>query len=392
MGPFIIFLLLASGFATVAQPSQPNMLCQGAYYTEPQGAEQLAKVSKSLKSLGDWSAHADSMRAQIRKGLDMEAYPKKTPLNAKFRNKKTFDGYTVEAVIFESLPGFYVTGNLYRPTGDHRKQSLAVIANAHGHGNPVDDYPRIRPDMQARCASFARMGAIVFAFDMIGYGESRQLDHKYPRTMTLQAWNAQRVIDFLLSFPEADPKRVAFTGASGGGTQTFIATALDNRITVSAPVVMVSAHFFGGCVCESGLQVHRTGDKVFSNAEIACLAAPRPMILVSDGGDWTKNNPDVEFPFAQKVYGLYGKSSSVENTHFADEKHDYGISKRLAVYPFFGKHLGLNLKSITNNSGAVDESFATIQERKDLEYFNPGEIDAFLKGELVYDVFLKAKQ
>jgi uncharacterized protein len=222
--------------------AQTSMLCQGAYYTEAQGAGQLAKVSNHITDLKSWTAHADSIRTQIRKGLDMETFPAKTPLNPKFRNKKTMDGYTVEAVVFESLPGFYVTGNLYKPTGNHRNKSLAVIANPHGHGNPVEDYPRIRPDMQSRCASFAKMGAIVFTFDMIGYGESRQLDHKYPRVLTLQAWNALRVIDFLLSFPEADPKRVAFTGASGGGTQTFLATALDDRIASAMPRSPVSRH------------------------------------------------------------------------------------------------------------------------------------------------------
>ena len=385
------FLLALALFPALALHAQTNMLCQGAYYTEAQGAEQLAKVSNYVKDLKAWTAHADSIRSQIRKGLDMEVFPARTPLHPKFRNKKTMDGYTVEAVAFESLPGFYVTGNLYKPTGNHANKSLAVIANPHGHGNPVEDYPRIRPDMQARCASFAKMGAIVFAFDMIGYGESRQLDHKYPRVLTLQAWNALRVIDFLLSFPEADPKRVAFTGASGGGTQTFLATALDDRIAVSAPVVMVSAHFFGGCVCESGLQIHRTADKIFSNAEIACLAAPRPMILVSDGADWTKNNPSVEFPFAQKVYDLYGKKSLVENVHLPDEKHDYGINKRLGVYAFFEKHLGLQTKPIRDKSGAISESFATIVPGKDLEYFKPGETDGFIKGDQVYDAFVKSK-
>jgi pimeloyl-ACP methyl ester carboxylesterase len=391
MNRVVLAALIVTSTAVIAQPSTDPLLCQGAYYTEEKGAEELRKVAASLKTLKDWTAHADSIRSQIRKGLNLETYPARTPLNAKFRNKKNLDGYTVEAVAFESLPGFYVTGNLYRPTGNQKKKSLAAIVCPHGHWNRPEDYGRFRNDMQIRCAALARMGALVFSVDMIGYGESQQLPHDYPQNLTLQTWNSIRIIDLLLSFPEADPDRVAVTGASGGGTQTFLAAAMDDRVKVSVPVVMVSAHFFGGCVCESGLQIHRTGNKIFSNAEIACLAAPRPMLLVSDGDDWTKNNPNVEFPFAQKVYSLYGKQGLVELAHFADEKHDYGKSKRMAVYPFLAKHLRLDLKKITDKEGKLQESFVTIVDRKELEYFKPGETEGFIKGDDVYKKFLASK-
>jgi hypothetical protein len=381
-------LLLACLFTcgAFAQTTNP-LLCQGSYFTEQQGAEHLQTVSKNIKSVKDWTLHADSIRAQIKKGLGIEKMPQRGPLNPKSRNKKELDGYSVEAVVFESFPGFYVTGNLYKPTGNHKNKSLAVIACPHGHWDRPEDYGRFRDDMQIRCAAFARMGAMVFSYDMIGYGESQQLTHEYENNLTLQTWNTIRVIDYLLSLPAADPARVAVTGASGGGTQTFLATALDDRITVSVPVVMVSAHFFGGCVCESGLQIHRTGNKIFTNTEIACLAAPRPMMLVSDGKDWTKNNPRVEYPFAKNIYQLYGDSGLVKQAHFAAEGHDYGKSKRSAVYPFLAKHLKLDLTKITNKDGKIDESFVTIVSRKDLEYFKTGETDTFTKGEGVYKMF-----
>ena len=155
---------------------------------------------------------------------------------------------------------------------------------------------------------------------------------------------------------------------------------------------MVAAHFFGGCVCESGMPIHRTGSKVFSNAEIACLAAPRPMLMISDGADWTKNNPLVELPFAKSIYNLYGKESLVENAHFPTEKHDYGKSKRLAAYDFLAKHLGLKIGNIKDKSGKVDESFVTFVSRKDLEYFTPEELASHIKGEKVYEVFLAQKR
>lgn len=382
-------LLVVIHFVSLALSAQTpvSLLCQGAYYTEQQGAEHLQKVSRTLKSLKDWTAHADSIRAQIKVGLGMETLPTKNVLNPKYRNRKELDGYSVEAVIFESLPGFYVTGNLYRPSGNHPNKSLAVIACPHGHWSKPEDYGRFRNDMQIRCASLARMGALVFSYDMIGYGESQQLDHKYEHNLTLQTWNTVRVIDYLLTFAEADPERIGITGASGGGTQTFLATALDDRIRVSVPVVMVSSHFFGGCTCESGLPIHRTGSKIFTNAEIACLAAPRPMMLVSDGADWTKNTPAVEYPFAQKVYELYGDSGLVKLAHFPSEGHDYGPSKRKAVYPFLARYLRMDLKKITNARGEIDESFVSVVDRKELEYFKPGEADGLVKGDNVYKMF-----
>jgi len=362
-------------------------LCQGNYYTEPEGAQKLMEVLTSIHSLKNWTNHADSIRTQMKIGMGFEKFPGHTPLNPKSRNKQVLDGYTVEAVIFESVPGFYVTGNLYKPTGTLAEKSIAAIVCPHGHWDKPEDYGRFRNDMQYRCAAFAKMGAAVFSLDMIGYGESQQLPHEYPKGVAIQTWNVMRVIDFLLTLPEVDPKRVAVTGASGGGTQTFLSTALDDRIKVSIPVVQVSAHFFGGCTCESGMPIHKTGNKVFSNVEIAALAAPRPMLIISDGEDWTKNTPRVEFPFIKSIYTLYGKPELAENAHFADEGHDYGKNKRIMAYNFLSRNLGMDISKISNNQGKIDESFVTIIDRKTLEYFKPGETKGFIKGDQVYQAF-----
>lgn len=382
-----IILVAACLALTLHLYGQDPNLCQGSYYTEKQGAEQLAKVQAYTTTKARWTAHADSMRRQLRIGMEMVTEPIRGPLNFKSRNKQVFDGYSIENVIFESVPGFYVTGNLYRPTAPASAKSLAAIVCPHGHWDKPEDYGRFRADMQYRCASFARMGALVFSIDMIGYGESQQLDHEYAKGVAIQTWNIRRSIDFLLSLPEADPNRVAVTGASGGGTQTFLAMALDERISVAMPVVQVSAHFFGGCMCESGMPIHRTRNKVFSNTEIAALAAPRPMLVISDGADWTKNTPNVEFPFIQHVYKLYGQDSRVENAHFANEGHDYGKTKRVPAYIFLAKHLGMDISKINDKSGVVDESFVKVVDRKSLEYFEPGETASFIKGDKVWEVF-----
>jgi len=191
-----------------------------------------------------------------------------------------------------------------------------------------------------------------------------------PKALKLQTINSIRSLDFLLSIPGVDPERVAVSGESGGGTQTFLLAALDDRVKVSVPVVMVSAYFFGGCVCESGMPIHKKGEYQTNNVEIAALAAPRPMILISDGGDWTKNTPNVEFPFIQNIYSLYGKKDRLEAVHLPDEKHDFGPSKRKAMYAFIAKHLKLDLKAVTDSQGKIDEEPAKVLTQKELEVFN----------------------
>ena len=90
------------------------------------------------------------------------------------------------------------------------------------------------------------------------------------------------------------------------------------------------------------------------------LFTPKPQLIVSDGQDWTKNVPKVEFPYIQSVYKVCGAADQVENAHFANEGHDYGPSKREAMYRFMAKHLGLNLKAVTTPDGKIDEADATL--------------------------------
>jgi len=357
-------LFASAALLSVPSFAQKPELCQGPYFTEAQGKAFLDSHIPANKE--EWDSRAQKIRAQIREGMELQSLPAKPSSKPIIHSKKQMDGYTIENVAFESLPGIYVTGNLYRPV--KKQKSYAAILCPHGHGeNP---HGRFREQTQKRCATLARMGAVVFVLDMAGQGDAKQTEHKFSKALKLQTINAIRSIDFLLSLPGVDPERIGVTGESGGGTQTFLLTALDQRIKVAAPTVMVSAYFFGGCVCESGMPIHKKGDYQTNNVEIAALTAPRPMLLTSDGGDWTKNTPQVEFPFIQNIYSLYGAKNQVENVHLPDEKHDYGPSKRKAMYVFMAKYLKLDLKAVSDAQGNIDEDSSKVLDQKDLAVFN----------------------
>jgi len=363
--------------------AQQTELCQGAYFTEAQGKAFLESHVPATKK--EWEARAQKIRAQIKIGMGLETLPPKPKSEPIIHTRRLMDGYTIENVAFESLPGIYVTGNLYRPV--KKQKSYAGILCPHGHGENPNG--RFREQTQKRCATLARMGAVVFVLDMAGQGDSKQTEHKFAKALKLQTINAIRGIDFLLSIPGVDPQRIAVTGESGGGTQTFLVAALDDRVKVTAPTVMVSAHFFGGCVCESGMPIHKNGDYQTNNVEIAALTAPRPMLLTSDGDDWTKNTPLVEFPFIRNIYGLYGKQNLVENVHLPDEKHDYGPSKRKAMYVFMAKYLKLDIKAVSDEQGKIDESASKVLDQKDLAVFNaehPRPSNAIMGDEAVMKV------
>ncbi|CAN5182452.1 hypothetical protein BH09BAC4_BH09BAC4_36120 [soil metagenome] len=357
------YVLITAGVVAQPNPERPD-LCQGAYFTEAEGADALRSFAKTYHDRASWETRAAMIRKGIRDGMNLSGKPNFAPLKPIRHSLQKLNGYTVENVAFESLPGFFVTGNLYRPLKTAGK--TAGILCTHGHG--ADQNNRLMEYTQQRCATLARMGAVVFAYDMIGYGDSKQCDHKIPEALKLQTLNSLRALDFLTSLPDVDTTRIGMTGESGGGTQTFLLTALDPRIKVSAPVVMVSAHFFGGCVCESGMPIHKRPTHQTSNVEIAALTAPRPLLLVSDGKDWTKNTPDVEFPYIQTIYGYYGAKDKVQNLHLPTEGHDYGPNKREAAYRFLAKYLKLDLNNVVKD-GKIDESPNTVLTPAALQVF-----------------------
>jgi len=342
-----------------------NMICSGGYWTEAEGKIKMEVFSGLWSDAQSWEERVRAIRENMFDGMQWDKISKYDgKINFVKHSKKIMNGYSVENIAIESFPGFYVTGNLYRPL--RRQKQYPAILSPHGH---LKD-KRFTNYVQLRSAYLASKGAIVFSYDMVGYGESNQVRHEMPISLLLQTWNSKRVLDYLIGLPDVDPQRIGMTGGSGGGTQTFVLTALDQRIKVSVPVVQVSAHFFGGCVCESGMPIHKTAYLQTNNVEIAAMAAPRPMLLISNGSDWTRNTPKVEFPYIQKVYAAMGKSHQLENVHLANEKHDYGYSKRIAAYAFLTKHLQLD-SDTSLDENQIDESFIEVLSPEKLIVFTP---------------------
>ena len=321
----------------------------------------------AYSTLEEWEARAAHIRKHILVVLGLYPLPEKSPLKPRVFRRVERRGYSVEKVYFESLPGFLVCGNLYRPTdgGPH-----PGVACPHGHcrRGRLENDDTAFGSIPGRCINLARQGHVVFSYDMAGYNDSSQIEHrKYGGhvedlwgigVMGLQLWNSIRVIDFLQSLPDVDPDGIGCTGASGGGTQTFMLAAVDDRVKVAAPVNMISAHMQGGCNCEN--QAHLRLD--INNVEIAATMAPRPLFLVSASGDWTCNTPELEYPAIRDIYSLYNAADRVATAQ-VDAGHNYNRESREYVYRWFGRWLL-----------GVDEPFKerafTVEPEEDLLVFH----------------------
>ncbi|MGH9754540.1 MAG: alpha/beta hydrolase family protein, partial [Blastocatellia bacterium] len=292
----------------------------------------------------EWLDRAARLKKQILVSAGLWPAPAKTQIKATIFGKIDRGDHTVEKVYFESYPGFYVTGNLYRPK-NARGKTPAVLC-PHGHWT----YGRLENQQlnsgPARAANFARQGYIAFSYDMVGYNDSAAISHRFAaghrenivdreslwsvNLLGLQLWNSIRSIDFLLTLPEVDPERVACTGESGGGTQTFLLAAVDERVKLSAPVNMVSFLMQGGSLCENAPNLRIDTN----NVEIASLMAPRPMMMVSATGDWTKNTMASEYPAARRIYKLFDAEDKLTAIQI-DAAHNYNRPSREAVYGWF---------------------------------------------------------
>jgi dienelactone hydrolase len=333
----------------------PNTIAAAALFVATLGAQIPAIDSRNVAirhtdfrftmpkyaTLEDWEARKAHLKRQILIAAGLFPLADRGPVHAEISGRITHAEYTIERVALETMPGYYLGGNLYRPL--HPKGKVPAVLTPHGHWT----YGRLENSAtfsgQALGISLAKQGYVAYAYDMVGYNDTLQTEHAFHSPtyqlwsfspLGLQLWNSIRALDFVESLPEVDSRRIAVTGASGGGTQTFLLAAVDERVSYAAPVNMVSFQMQGGCECENapGLRIGT------SNVEIAAMMAPRPMLLVSATGDWTKNVPREEYPAIRSIYELYQQPDNLAVVQFEAE-HNYNRSSREAVYGFLAKHV-----------------------------------------------------
>ena len=324
-------------------------------------AEDGVKLINWLSSLyndrSSWEARKDSLRSEVRQllGIDqlLPLCAQEAPRYTKIRK---FDGYSVQNFCLKTVNGHSVCGSIYAPLSKG-KHPLIICPNGHFANG------RYGTVQQQRLGTLARMGAVCVDYDLWGWGESAdevgKEAHQTAEAHVMQALNGIRILDWMIQRKDVDTQRVGVNGGSGGGTQTVLLTVLDDRYTAANPVVSMSSWFDGGCPCESGMPIQLAGGGT-CNAELAAMFAPRPMMVVSDGGDWTSTTPEVEFPYLQRIYGFYNAQDKVSNIHLPKERHDFGPNKRNAVYRFFIDTFGLD-------ESKLDESKVTIEPEEALK-------------------------
>jgi len=336
---------------------------------------------RQVESLEVWESRAAKLRRQVEVATGIWPRPTRTPLRAVVHSPVDRDDYTVSRVYFESFPRHFVTGNLYRPK--NKSGRLPAVLTPHGHfpegrfhaysDQELKEQISIgaerflaggRHPIQSRCVQLARMGCVVFHYDMDGYADSVQrVNHRngvrkhmnskqgwglaspqaelqLQNLMGLQTWNSVRALDFLSGLPDVNPNRIAVTGASGGGTQTFILMAVDERPAAAVPCVMVSTGMQGGCNCENAPYL-RIGA---GNIDLAALAAPRPLGLTA-ADDWTVELEAKGYPDLVKIYSMYGQQDRLRAVFHTEFKHNYNSVNRMFMYGCMNDFLGLGFET-----------------------------------------------
>lgn len=380
-----LFLVLALGSPVILQAAEPTKAPTDKRLGKPKDYNGYFPWTPPTSSEA-WEKRRREVREQVLVSNGLWPMWEKIPLQPTIHGKIERDGYTIEKVFFASLPGHYVCGNLYRPTGKTGK--LPAVLSPHGHwangrfyeakdakgqmkqGAEQTMESALYP-LQARCAELARLGCVVFHYDMVGYADSKPIVHRQGFTdidaelrlqnfMGLQTFNSTRALDFLVSLPDVDGSRIGVTGASGGGTQTFILCGIDDRPAAAFPAVMVGTAMQGGCVCENASYL-RVGT---GNIELAGLFAPKPLGM-SGANDWTVDIETKGLPELKVLYKLLGADGKVMAETHKEFGHNYNQVSREIMYNFFNQHLRLG-----QTAPIKERPFVPVPP-KDLTVFTP---------------------
>lgn len=287
---------------------------------------RLADASlEDVQTLDQWRSRQPQMRAELLEMLGLDPLPRRTELRAQVTGTLVEPDFTVEKLHFQSMPGLYVTANLYLPKSTNQPVPAILYACGHGmvksngvsHGNKVH--------YQHHGIWFARHGYACLILDTVQMGEIEGIHHGTARegmwwwnsrgysSAAVEAWNGIRALDYLETRPEIDRTRFGATGRSGGGAYTWWVAALDERIAAACPVAgitdlenyVVDGVVEGHCDCMFPVNTYR-----WDFPQIAALVAPRPLLIAN-------TDKDTIFPLdgvqrlherVRRIYDLCGAS------------------------------------------------------------------------------------
>ncbi len=332
------------------------------------GEKFVAYLNSLYSNREQWEPRRNALRKEVRERLGIDSLLAKCVNKPAILGKvRKMDGYTVQNIALELVPGYYTCGSIYAPNNSLAKKKVAnggkypVIICPNGHWTDG----RYNGDLQTRYATLARMGAICISFDIFGWGESElQVGKESHATSIAHVWQAlcgEKLLDYALTRKDVDPTRIASNGGSGGGTHAALLATIDDRFTACCPVVSVCSHFDGGCPCESGLPIQYSQGRT-CNIELLATFAPKPVMIVGDEGDWTHTYPTIEIPYMRRIYAFYGAVDKFQSVFLPGQRHDFNKDKRQAVYDFFTSVWGLANENL-------DESKVTIEEASALQSF-----------------------
>jgi dienelactone hydrolase len=351
------------------------------------------KARAALQTKQDAESYVASVREKIRQSFGPN--PERTPLNAKVTGTVERDAYKIEKIIFESRPGFLVTGNLYLPQG--RKGQLPGVVGVCGHstnGKAAEAY-------QSFAQGLARQGYVTFIFDPIGQGERLQYvdaalkpkkgvgvsEHLYAGNQQFlvgeffgmwRAWDGIRALDYLLTRDEVDPKHVGITGNSGGGTMTTWLCGLEPRWTMAAPACFVTT-FRRNLENELPADTEQCPPRAIAlgldHDDFLAAMAPKPVIILAKERDFFDVRGSLEaFARLKRLYTLLGAENNVQ-LHIGPTEHGYSQENREAMYRFFNR--------VTKVSDAEKEPALTIEKDETLQCTPRGQV-AELKSRTVF--------
>ncbi len=310
------------------------------------------KLNEALESaIRDLAARRPALdtlprRKELLKCLGLSPLPPKSELHAEVRSTDTFEGYTIEKIVYQSRLGVFVTAHLYLPMGDG---PFPAVLSPHGHWS----YKKSEPVVQARAIGLALFGIATLVVDSPGYScdanaqnERISMGPHEDWFMCMGAplqgvyvWDLMRGIDYLETRNDIDAKRIGVTGASGGGTVAVYLFAVEPRLTCAAPVcaaISMETQPKNGCLCNHVPGVLQVGDRT----DLLAIGAPRPLLMVGATEDW-EFPPDAQqrgYEKLRRSHSAY-KSEAVLRKVTIEGPHDYNRRMREVVYAFFCQHL-----------------------------------------------------